>query len=278
MSGGPVSGAPVSSGPPPPALAVHGLSVRHPHPEGPVLAVDEVSLTVAPGEALVLLGRSGSGKTTLARTVLGLPGRGARVDGRVELGGTELTGRPERELARIRGRRIGYVPQDPTGSLDPLRRIGAQLAEVLLRHRIAADRRAARAAVPGLLDTAGITEPERVARSFPHQLSGGLRQRAAVALAICCGPELLIADEPTTALDALVRAHVLDLFARLRAERGTALLLVTHDLGAARRIGGRVAVMQAGRIVETGPAEQVLDRPEHALTAELVAARPGARP
>ncbi len=132
--------------------------------------------------------------------------------------------------------------------------------------------------MPGLLDTAGITEPERVARSFPHQLSGGLRQRAAVALAICCGPELLIADEPTTALDALVRAHVLDLFARLRAERGTALLLVTHDLGAARRIGGRVAVMQAGRIVETGPAEQVLDRPEHALTAELVAARPGARP
>ncbi|MGW2543522.1 ATP-binding cassette domain-containing protein, partial [Kitasatospora sp. NPDC001574] len=196
-------------------LEVTDLSVVHP---GPVRAVDGVSLALAPGAALVLLGESGSGKTTLARTLIGLPGRSARVTGRISLAGTELSALDERALSRVRGRRIGYVPQDPGGSLDPLRRIGPQLAEVLRRHRITRDRRATGEAVVRLLATAGIPDPERVARAYPHELSGGLRQRAAIAVAIACGPDLVIADEPTTALDALVRGRILDLFAALRGD------------------------------------------------------------
>ncbi|WP_326595811.1 ABC transporter ATP-binding protein [Streptomyces sp. NBC_01803] len=256
-----------------PVLAVENLTVDHVGRHRTVRAVDGVSFTVGAGEALTLLGESGSGKTTVARTVLGLPGRGARVAGSVRLAGTDLRAADERTLSRVRGRRVGYVPQDPTGALDPLRRIGPQLTEVLRRHRIATGRRAARALVPELLATAGVTDPERIARSHPHELSGGQRQRAALAIALACGPELLVADEPTTALDVLVRAQVLDLFGRLRAERGTALLLVTHDLEAARRVGGRIAVMRDGRVVESGPAERVLFRPDHAFTAELVATR-----
>ncbi|MET8700087.1 ABC transporter ATP-binding protein [Kitasatospora sp. NPDC004723] len=255
-------------------LDVAGLAVEYP---GGVRAVDGVSFSVDAGEALVLLGESGSGKTTAARTVLGLPGRGARVSGSVTLSGTDLRALDARGWSRVRGARIGYVPQDPTGSLDPLRRIGPQLAEVLLRHRRADGRRAAREAVPALLAEAGVAEPERVARAYPHELSGGLRQRAAIAIAVCCGPELLIADEPTTALDALVRGRVLDLFDELRRRRGIALLLVTHDLTAARRIGGRVAVLRTGRISGTGPTEQVLGAsPGTAADAEADPADPAA--
>ncbi|WP_254878432.1 ABC transporter ATP-binding protein [Streptomyces sp. NA04227] len=253
----------------PERLDVVDLTVTH----GAVRAVDGVSLTVHPGEVLVLVGESGSGKSTLARTVLGLPGPRARVEGSVLLSGTELRTLDERALSDVRGRRIGYVPQDPDAGLDPLRRIGAQLVEVLRRHRVAVGRRAARDTVPVLLDAAGLTDPDRAARSFPHELSGGQRQRAVIALALACAPGLLIADEPTTALDALVRNRVLDLL----AARGTSLLLVTHDIGAARRIGHRVAVMQSGRIVESGPADTVLAAPEHPHTTALVAAHPGGR-
>lgn len=261
----------------PERLEVENLTVTHTADGGEVRAVDGVSLTVRPGEALVLLGESGSGKSTLARTVLGLPGRGARVRGAVRLSGTDLLGLGDRALSDVRGRRVGYVPQDPDAGLDPLRRIGSQLTEVLLRHRIADGRRAARPMALRSLEEAGVADPERVARAHPHELSGGLRQRAVIALALACGPGLLIADEPTTALDALVRARVVDLFTHLVAERGIALLMVTHDIGVARRAGHRVAVMREGRIVETGPVEQLLGAPRHPYAAALVAARPGAR-
>ncbi|MGW3957767.1 ABC transporter ATP-binding protein [Streptomyces sp. NPDC004752] len=251
----------------PERLDVVDLTVTH----GAVRAVDGVSLTVHPGEALVLLGESGSGKSTLARTVLGLPGPTAEVSGSVRLSGTDLRALGERALSDIRGRRIGYVPQDPDAGLDPLRRIGAQLVEVLLRHRVAVGRRAARQAVPAFLDATGLTDPDRAARSYPHELSGGQRQRAVIALALACAPGLLIADEPTTALDARIRNRVLDLL----AARGATLLVVTHDIGVARRIGHRVAVMRSGRIVETGPVDKLLTAPEHPYAAALVAARPG---
>ncbi|MGW4695787.1 ATP-binding cassette domain-containing protein [Kitasatospora cineracea] len=236
-------------------LTVEGLTVEHP---GGVRALDGVDLQLAAGAALVLLGESGSGKTTLARAVLGLTPRTGTVRGSIRLDGTELLGRTERDWTRIRGRRIGYVPQDPSATLDPLRRIGAQLAEVLRVHGLAGTRRAARAAALPLLAAAGLPDPERAAHAHPHELSGGLRQRAALALAMAGGPELLIADEPTTALDTLVRARVLDLFTALRTERGLALLLVTHDLAAAARIGGTVAVLAHGRLTATGPAEELL--------------------
>lgn len=256
-----------------PLLSVDDLTVEYPGPYGPVRVVDGVSFGIEAAGALVLLGESGSGKTTVARTILGLPGSTATTGGSVHIGGDNLLTLDEGALSRIRGRCIGYIAQDPTGALDPLRRIGPQLTEVLLRHRIATGRRAARAAVPGLLGAAGLAEPERIARTYPHELSGGQRQRAAIALAIACGPRLLVADEPTTALDVLVQAQVLDLFEKLRAEHGTALLLVTHDLAVARRVGGQGAVMRSGRLVESGPTRRLLSDPGHEFTAELVAAQ-----
>jgi oligopeptide/dipeptide ABC transporter ATP-binding protein len=239
-----------------------------------VEVVRDVSFSIAPGRTLVLLGESGSGKTVTAKAALRLLGANSVVEGEVRVGGTNVLALSDKEMRRRRGVDMGLVPQDALGSLDPLRRIGAQIEEVLLAHRVVASKGAARAEVTELLAAVGIPDPVRVARSFPHELSGGMRQRCLIAIAISCKPQLLIADEPTTALDVTIQAQVLELLARLQSEMGMGLLMVTHDVGVARQIADQVAVMYAGRLVETGTAEQVLNRPAHPYTSGLLAAIP----
>ncbi|GAA4881587.1 ABC transporter ATP-binding protein [Kitasatospora terrestris] len=253
-------------------LAVEGLDVRF----GAVHAVRDVSLTVDRGECLAVVGESGSGKSVTARTLVGLTGPGSTVTARgLRFDGEDLTRLTDPQWRAVRGRRIGLVLQDALTSLDPLRTVGAEVAEPLRVHRLAA--RAERPArVRDLLTGAGIPDPERRAAQHPHQLSGGLRQRALIASALAGEPDLLIADEPTTALDVTVQAQVLDLLDGLRRE-GTALLLISHDLSVVARLADRVAVMFGGRIVETGPTGQLLAEPRHPYTRALLAAVPGGR-
>jgi oligopeptide/dipeptide ABC transporter ATP-binding protein len=257
-----------------PSLQVENLSVSFRTRSHDVEAVKEVSFSVTAGRTLVLLGESGSGKSVTAKAVLGLHGRAARVSGSARLAGTELVGLDDRRLQKLRGSAIGMVPQDPTAALDPLRRVGAQIAEVVRVHGVANRRRDARGRTLELLASVGIADPPRVASAFPHELSGGMRQRAMIALAVACEPRVLIADEPTTALDVTVQAQVLGLFADLQSQLGMAMLMVTHDVAVAREIADRVVVMYAGRIVEEGPAGAVLTDPKHPYTAGLLGAVP----
>ncbi|GAB2825405.1 ABC transporter ATP-binding protein [Actinocorallia aurea] len=252
-----------------PLLNVEGLEVSFPG----VHAVRDVSFTLDKGECLAIVGESGSGKSVTARSLVGLAGDRARVAARaLEFAGTDLTGLGERGWRRIRGGRIGLVLQDALVSLDPLRTVGAEIAEALRAHRDV-PRAAVHGEVVRLLERAGVPEPEVRAGQYPHQLSGGLRQRALIASALAGGPELLIADEPTTALDVTVQARVLDLLDGLKAE-GTALLLISHDLAVVSRLADRVAVMYGGLLVEEGPAREVLDAPRHPYTRALAAAVP----
>lgn len=237
-------------------------------------AVRGVNFTLRRGRTLVLLGESGSGKSVTARSIMRLYGSNAETTGSVKLGPTDLLELDERAMGEVRGRRVALVPQDPTGALDPLRRVGSQIAEVLRHHRVARNRSEARGRAEELLALVGIPDPPRVARAFPHELSGGMRQRAVIAIAVSCDPEVLIADEPTTALDVTVQAQILDLFGELQERLGMALLLVTHDVGVAAQVADHVGVMYAGRLVEHGPADQVLERPSHPYTAALLASVP----
>ncbi|MEV4420930.1 ABC transporter ATP-binding protein [Patulibacter sp. NPDC049589] len=255
-------------------LAVEDLTVAFGRGDRVRTAVRGVSLTLRAGRTTVLLGESGSGKSVTARALMRLHGASATVGGSVRFGETELLDLPERLMQGLRGPAIGLVPQDPSGALDPLRRVGAQIAEVLVRHGAQPDAKRARVAALELLERVGIPDPARVVRARPYELSGGMRQRIAIALAIACRPKVLIADEPTTALDVTVQAQVLELFQELCAELRVALLLVTHDVGVARAVGDEVAVMYAGRLVEQGPAAQVLDAPAHPYTAGLLDAVP----
>ncbi|MER6331200.1 ABC transporter ATP-binding protein [Streptomyces sp. NPDC001034] len=253
------------------SLSVRELSVRF----GRTAAVRGVSFDLAPGECLALVGESGSGKSVTARSLLGLAGERAEVAAdRLALGAEDLRRADDRRWRRIRGRRIGLVLQDALVSLDPLRTVGAEIAEVLRTHRLAT-----RAELPSrvieLLASTGLSEPETVAARYPHQLSGGQRQRALIASALAGRPGLLIADEPTTALDVTVQAQLLTLLEGLR-DRGTGLLLISHDLAVVARIADRIAVMHDGRIVEQGAAADVLDAPEHPYTARLLASAPAA--
>ncbi len=255
---------------------------------GPVLAVDNlavdirgaavlggVSLVIQPGEALGLVGESGCGKSMTALAILGLLPRGAQVrSGSVRLQGQELLGASEEALCQVRGGSVGLIFQEPGACLDPVMRVGRQIGEALQLHR--GLRGAAQQTVlRNLLVEVGLTDTDRVARAYPHELSGGMQQRAMIAMALAGEPVLLIADEPTTALDARIASQILDLLDRLRRDRGLALLLISHDLAV---IGGRcdrVLVMYAGRAVESAPAAEVFDAARHPYTAALIAASPG---
>ncbi|MBO7940924.1 ABC transporter ATP-binding protein [Streptomyces sp. S9] len=250
-------------------LDVEGLHVSF----GPLHAVRDVSLSLDRGECLALVGESGSGKSVTARALAGLAGRGAAVGARrLAFDGTDLRTLREPAWRSLRGRRIGLVLQDALGSLDPLRRVGDEIAEPLRTHRLLP-----RADIPGrvlsLLADVGVPEPGRRARQYPHELSGGLRQRALIASAVAAEPDLLIADEPTTALDVTVQAQVLALLDTLRG-RGTSLLLISHDLSVVAGLADRVAVMYGGRVVEQGPTGRVLGTPRHPYTRALLDAVP----
>ena len=254
-----------------PLLEVRDLTTYFFTGAGIVRAVDGVSFALAPGEAVGLVGESGCGKSVTALSIMGLvpspPGR--TLAGQVLFDGRDLLGLPESELRRVRGGEIAMVFQDPMTSLNPVLPIGLQLVESLEFHR-GASRRVARRRAIELLDLVGIPAPARRIDDYPHQFSGGMRQRVMIAMAISCQPRLLIADEPTTALDVTIQAQILDLLRRLRRELGMALILITHDLGVVAGICDRVNVMYAGFVVEQAPTRHLFARPRHPYTLGLL--------
>ncbi len=252
-----------------PLIALRGLTVDF----GGAPALRGIDLAVAPGEALGLVGESGCGKSVTWLAALGLlPGR-ARIAGSVRLGGEELLGAPPALLDRVRGGRVAMIFQDPASSLNPVHRIGRQVAEALGLHR-GLRGSAARAEARRLLDQVGIPDAGRRLDAYPHELSGGQSQRVMIAMALAGRPELLVADEPTTALDVTIQAQILDLLGALRRETGMALVLISHDLGVVSETCERVAVMYAGRIVEEAPVDRLFARPTHPYTQGLLGALP----
>jgi oligopeptide/dipeptide ABC transporter ATP-binding protein len=261
-------------------LRLHELIVELPTPAGWVRPVNEVSLRIAEGEAVGLVGESGSGKTMMALAMMGLLPLGAHVSGEAQVetssgrSATNLTHLTESEWRAVRGRDIAMVFQEPMTALNPVMRVGAQIEEAVRAHEARLAREEVRQRMLESLKRAAVPEPETRAEQFPHQLSGGLRQRAMIAMALAGGPRLLIADEPTTALDVTVQKQILDLLDRLRRELRLGLLFITHDLGVVAQVADRVAVMYAGRIVEEGPVGEVLRAPRHPYTQGLLAASP----
>jgi peptide/nickel transport system ATP-binding protein len=253
----------------PAVLRIERLGVAFRAPRGEVTAVRDVSLSVARGECLGVVGESGAGKTQLFLATLGLLSAAARVTGSASLGREPLIGRPQRELDRLRGAQVGLVFQDPMTSLTPHLRVGEQIAEPIVRHCGVSWRQGRRKAL-ALLDRVHVPDAARRLRQYPHELSGGLRQRVMIAIALACEPQLLIADEPTTALDVTVQAQILALFAELKRESGMTLVLITHDFGAVAGLADRVAVMQAGSIVELDTAAAVFKAPRHDYTRALL--------
>ena len=255
-------------------LEVRGLSVRFSTIAGPVNAVNGLDLTIRAGEIVGLVGESGSGKSVSSRAIMGLlPPRTSSVEGSIRLEGDELVGLPESRYRRIRGERVAMIFQDPLTALDPLYRAGEQVAEAL-RFHFGMSRGTARGRTIELLTAVGLTDPADVAERYPHELSGGMRQRVMIAMALAGEPELLIADEPTTALDVTVQAQILELMRSLVRDRDMALLLITHDLGVVRELCERAIVLYAGRVVEEAPVGQLLSTPHHPYTSGLGASIP----
>jgi len=255
-------------------LQIDHLNVTFRTPHGAFAAVRDISLSLDPGETLCVVGESGSGKSTVLNALMGIIARNGIVEAESLLfEGRQLRGLPERELERIRGDRIGMIFQNPQGALNPVRRIGSLIAETLRKHRGLTGPEARREAVR-LLEWVGLPEPEKRLDQYAHELSGGMSQRVVIALALACRPALLLADEPTTALDVTVQAQILDLLDRLKTETGMALLLVTHDLGVVAEIADKVLVMRHGAAEEFGPVAQVLRAPRSAYTRELLSLMP----
>lgn len=261
-----------------PVLSVRDLTVTFQGAERTVHAVDGVSYDLAPGEVLAVVGESGCGKSMTSMAVMGLLPPTARVGGSIRLDGRELVGAPEKQLRSLRGRRLSMIFQEPMTSLNPVLTVGRQITEVLSRHQ-GLNRREARERAVELLELVGIPAPRRRIEEYPHQLSGGMRQRVMIAIAVACDPAVLIADEPTTALDVTVQAGILDVLRSLRERLGTAIVLITHDLGVVADAADRVLVMYAGRPVEQAPVDELFAAPAHPYTRGLLGAvlRPGSR-
>jgi peptide/nickel transport system ATP-binding protein len=255
-----------------PALSFSGVSLTlRRRGAAPLVLVDDVSLQLRRGERLALVGESGSGKSVLARSVLGLD-RQVEISGDIRVGGESLAGAGEKRLQAIRGRRVAMVFQNPMGALDPLMSIGAQLAEPLRQRGLRGNQ--ARAAAAGLLSDLGIADAARRLRSYPHEFSGGMQQRVALAMALAPQPEILLADEPTTALDVRAQEQVIELIDQVSRDRGLSVLLISHDLSLVAGFADRVAVMYAGRIVHQDPVDAVFDAPAHPYTRGLLGAVP----
>lgn len=271
-----MSGAPSPSPAARPVLEVRGLTTRLLSRAGEVTVVDALDLTVHAGETLAIVGESGSGKSMTALSLMRLLPDGVARDGggTALLDGRDLLALPEREMRRLRGADIAMIFQEPMTSLNPVMRIGRQLEEVFEEHRPDLDRAGRRAHAAELLRKVRIPDPERVLDNLPHHLSGGMRQRVMIAMALACDPKLLIADEPTTALDATVQAQILDLLRTLQAELGLAIILITHNLGVVAENAHRVLVMYAGRKVEEAPVAELFRAPRHPYTRGLLRALP----
>lgn len=254
-------------------LAVENLSVKVPGPAGPVPVINDVSFHIGEGEIIGLAGESGSGKSMTAATLMNLLPRGADVRGALTFCDEPLYPRTEREWRALRGRDIAMVFQDSASALHPMLTVGTQMTEHMRTH-LGLGRRAARQRAIELLDQVRIPDPQRALSRYPHQFSGGMRQRVAIATALACDPKLLIADESTTALDVTVQAGILALLSRLRSEMGLSVLFVAHDLGVLAALTDRTYVLYAGRVMESGPTTRVLTQPYHPYTAALLAARP----
>jgi len=252
-------------------LSVRDLATGFVTEGGLLQAVGGISFDLPPGEVLAIVGESGSGKSVAAQTIMGLTrSPNTRIEGSVRLRGAELLEASEAELREVRGAQIAMVFQDPMTSLNPVYRIGDQIVEAIRAHRRAMGDEEARALAVEMLDSVGIPQPRRSVDAYPHELSGGMRQRAMIAMALALEPDVLIADEPTTALDATVQAQILSLLGRLNRERGLATLLITHDLGVVAEVADRVLVMYAGRIVEEGSLEEIFYDPRHPYTWGLL--------